>query len=341
MVNHSKQVRANTWKALEFPKSRPEQYLPIDEEPEFQANIHLSLSQPDRIIHLDDLGYSKKELVECQSDFAYCTAFHVLSDEGVGVMREICEKIYFNRNSSVGTGANRLGSYARGAGYRSRFIRDFCDSPELAEHISAISKVPLVRHSVPAVACGINYAPDDITKAVDTWHVDSVSFDMVIMLSDPSLIKGGEFQIFSGTKEEGRALLGISGEEGIDAQLPTERIQTISFPAAGYGFLQQGNMIFHRACRLLEKADRITMIPSFEAMPASSKDSTNSVNMSSWEDPGIVPELARHELWRATARLEALLWEVRLNDDVASLVTRIDTALASLMEFKQNLNDKL
>ena len=45
-------------------------------------------------------------------------------------------------------------------------------------------------------------------------------------------------------------------------------------------------MIFHRARRLLEKADRITMIPSFEVLPRSAKDETNSINMSDWTDPG-------------------------------------------------------
>ena len=144
-------------------------------------------------------------------------------------MHHVCEQIYDNRNASAGTGANRLGSYARGAGYRSTFIRNFCDSPELAKHLSEIAGVTLGRHSVPAVACGINYAPDDITKAIDTWHVDSVAFDVVMMLSDPTTLKGGEFQVFDGTKHEGQALLGIEGEEGRDAQLPDERVITIPF----------------------------------------------------------------------------------------------------------------
>ncbi|KRO96662.1 MAG: hypothetical protein ABS24_10165 [SAR92 bacterium BACL26 MAG-121220-bin70] len=254
-------------------------------------------------------------------------------------MREICERIYENRNSSAGTGANRLGSYARGAGYRSKFIRDFCDSPELAAHLSAIANVTLGRHSVPAVACGINYAPDDITKAVDNWHVDSVSYDIVMMLSDPNRIKGGEFQIFNGTKQEGREILGINGEEGIDTQLPENRVITLPFPSAGYGFLQQGNMIFHRACRLQEKADRITIIPSFEVLPSSSMDATNSINMSGWDDPGIQQELARHEIWRASARLDKLLDEVKLNDDPLKLAANINDAISKLLAFKNNLEE--
>ena len=69
--------------------------------------------------------------------FAVSNAFRILSTEGVAAMRDVCDQIYHNRNANEGTGANRLGSYARGAGYRSQFIRDFCDSPELAPHLSA------------------------------------------------------------------------------------------------------------------------------------------------------------------------------------------------------------
>ncbi|NNC35870.1 MAG: hypothetical protein EX271_11425 [Acidimicrobiales bacterium] len=252
-------------------------------------------------------------------------------------MRDLCLRMYDNRNISVGTGVNRLGSYIRGAGYRSKFIKDFCDSPELAEHLSAITGVKLARHSVPAVACGVNYAPEDIRNAVDTWHTDSVAFDVVMMLSDPSQIKGGEFQYFHGTKEEGQELLGITGEEGKDVELPVDRVITVPFPAAGYGFLQQGNMIFHRACRLTKKAERMTMIPSFVVTPETADDATNSINMAGWDDPGITAELTRHEAWRASARLASLIDQVSLHDDDERLAKEIDDALAPLLAFRERL----
>ncbi|HIG67042.1 MAG TPA: hypothetical protein EYQ44_04345 [Porticoccaceae bacterium] len=325
--------------ALAFPSECPSEYVPLDSEPPFIAAKHLLLEFPDAIFSLHDLGYCDQDIATCESSFGYCNAFRILSDEGVALMENTCKRIYHNRNSCAGTGANRLGSYARGAGYRSKFIRDFCDSPELAAHLSAIANITLGRHSVPAVACGINYAPDDITKAVDNWHVDSVSYDIVMMLSDPNQIRGGEFQIFSGTKQEGREILGISGEEGMDTQLPEDRVITLPFPAAGYGFLQQGNMIFHRACRLQEKADRITMVPSFEVLPRSAMDATNSINMSSWADPGIQQELTRHEIWRASARLDKLLDEVSLNDNPTKLAANIEKAIGKLLAFKNNLEE--
>ena len=323
---------------LPFPNERPPSYAKYSGEPEFSAARHLDLGQPESLTSLANLGYTEKQIDECPSGFGVSSAFKILSSEGLAIMREICLKMYDNRNINLGTGANRLGSYCRGAGYRSSFIRDFCDSPELAEHLSSFAGVSLARHSVPAVACGVNYAPDDIRNAVDTWHTDSVSFDIVMMLSDPSQFQGGELQYFNGTKEEGQNILGISGEEGIDAELPKDRVTTIPFPAAGYGFLQQGNMIFHRACRLLKKAERMTMIPSFVVAPDTANDATNSVNMAGWDDPCITAELTRHEAWRAAARHNQLVDSLSLHDDKAKLAKDIDKALGSLMAFREKLN---
>ena len=323
---------------LEFPAEIPADYVVLENEPTFDPEKHLELGAPEKIITLSELGYGDEEIAACPTTFGVSSAFKILSDEGLAVMRELCGRIYSNRNKSTGTGANRLGSYVRGAGYRSKFIRDFCDCKELADHLSAITGVSLVRHSVPAVACGINYAPEDISKAVDNWHVDSVAFDIVMMISDPAQLEGGEFQTFLGTKHEGRRLLGITGEEGKDQDLPEDRVMTVEFSGAGYGFIQQGNMIFHRACRLHKKAERITMIPSFVVAPPHANDATNSVNMASWEDPGIVPELARHEIWRASARLEKALQEIRLSDSSPTLVGRIDLAVAPLLAFRDRLS---
>lgn len=322
---------------LPFPNERPTSYIKLENEPEFEARRHLDLGQPETVTTLTQLGYVGEETENCPSEFGVSSAFKILSDEGLAVMRDVCLKMYDNRNVSVGTGVNRLGSYVRGAGYRSQFIKDFCDSPELAEHLSALAGAKLARHSVPAVACGVNYAPKDIRKAVDTWHVDSVAFDIVMMLSDPTTLEGGEFQYFHGTKMEGQSLLGIEGEEGVDTELPLDRTITIPFPQAGYGFMQQGNMIFHRACRLLRKAERMTMIPSFVVAPVTANDATNSVNMASWDDPGIRTELARHEAWRASARLEALVNDLSLHDNDAQLCEQLDAALEPLLKFRNRI----
>lgn len=323
---------------LPFPNERPPSYIKLESEPVFDPNVHLALGKPEKVVSLQELGYSGAQIKACPSAFGVSSAFKILSDEGLSVMRDLCRRMYGNRNTSIGTGINRLGSYIRGAGYRSKFIKDFCDSPDLAAHLSEIAGVSLARHSVPAVACGVNYAPKDIRKAVDTWHVDSVAFDIVMMISDPDTIKGGEFQYFHGTKLEGQNYLGIDGEEGVNVELPPDRVVTVPFPAGGYGFMQQGNMIFHRACRLLEAAERITMIPSFVVTPADADDATNSVNMAGWDDPGITAELTRHEAWRAAARLQRLTSDISLHDDDEHLRQQIDAAIAPLMRFRNRIS---
>ena len=328
----------STNNTLPFPSDHPQEYSKLVDEPEFCADKHLQLELPESVVSLSSLGYSEQEIQQCPSEFGISAAFRILSDEGLNIMRDLCLRMYDNRNANAGTGENRLGSYIRGAGYRSQFIKDFCDSPELAEHISKLAGIQLARHSVPAVACGINYAPEDISKGIDSWHTDSVAYDFVMLLSDPVKIKGGEFQYFSGTKQQGQELLGIEGEEGANAELPSEKVITVEFPAAGYGFLQQGNMIFHRACRLLEKAERMTMIPSFVVAPVTEDDTTNSVNMANWGDPGIVPELTRHEAWRASARLNELINTIALEDSNQELLKELDKALDPLLSFREELS---
>jgi hypothetical protein len=87
----------------------------------------------------------------------------------------------------------------------------------------------------------------------------------------------------------------------------------------------------------LEKAKRITLIPSYEVLPAHDTDSTNAINMADWTDPGISAELARHEVWRASARLEQLLSDINLNDEPRALGSSIRKAVSQLNQFADKL----
>lgn len=317
---------------LNFPSDRPVAYIRLQNEPSFDVTRHLALEPPTSALSLAQLGYNDDAIARCPSTVGITAPFRVFSDEGLAVMQELTEKMKSNRNETAGTGKNRLGSYIRGAGYRSQFVRDFCECPELLNFLSDITGVQLARHTVPAVACGINYAPEDITRAIDTWHVDSVAFDAVILLTDPTTFRGGRFEYFCGTKAEGEELLGTRGEEGTQTGLPPERVRGMDFPAAGYGFLQQGNMVFHRACRLLEKAERVTLLPSFVAL-SDKPDGTNVSAMSKWGDPGLLTELARHESWIAGARLQKLIDNLPLGAPPEQIADVVENAIAGLNRF--------
>ncbi len=325
---------------LKFPNQSPPEYLKLAKEPVFDAQKHLQLEHPDKITSVVKLGYSQEIINTLPSDFGVCSAFRVLSCEGAALMYDVCKQMETNKNEAGGTGKSRVGSFIRGAGYRSQFVKDFCEAPELAEHLSQITSVRLGHHSIHAVACGINYAPEDISKAVDNWHVDSVSFDMVMMIVDPSTLNGGEFQYFKGTKEEGMHILGIDGEEGGLADLPADRVQTVNFPAAGYAFMQQGNVIFHRACKLHEKAERITMIPSFNVLDSQKPDYTNYKSMLTWSDTGLVSEIARHEAWLAQSNLQHLIDDISLFASKEEVAKHINQCVERLCDYAEQLQKK-
>ena len=317
---------------LAFPRAKPDAYVRLDGEPVFDPARHLALEKPANAETLQDLGYPPADIRQKPSPLAVTSAFRVLSPEGVAAMSECARRMKNNRNDNLGTGQNRLGSYVRGAGYRSQFVRDFCESPELLDFLSNIVGTPLARHSMPSVACGINYAPDDITRAVDSWHVDSVAFDMVILLTNPQSFRGGEFQYFRGTKNEGEKILQTKGEEGATAELPPDRVRTMDFPAAGCGFIQQGNMVFHRACRLLEKADRVTLIPSFVALDDSKPETSAVRALARWTDPGMPAELARHAAWLAREKTRKIIDDIPLSASRAEAAAMAENAAADLLQ---------
>ena len=322
---------------LAFPAGKPAPYIRLEREPAFNPARHLALEKPAACESLADFGYAAEVVAARPSPLAVTSAFRIFSDEGLAEMQECARRMKSNRNEAAGTGANRLGSYIRGAGYRSGFVRDFCECPELLAFLSELVGAPLARHSMPSVACGVNYAPEDVTRAVDSWHVDSVAFDMVILLTDPRSFRGGEFQYFRGTKSEGEEILQARGEEGGVAELPADRVCAMAFPAAGCGFVQQGNMVFHRARRLLEKADRVTMVPSFVALDDSKPEGSNIRALSRWSDPGMAAELARHEAWLAREKLRRLIDETPLTVSRVDAAALAESAAAGLMNLAAEL----
>ena len=129
--------------------------------------------------------------------------------------------------------------------------------------MSEMAGCELLPHSMPSQQVYINYAPEDLGKAVDTWHTDSIGFDSVLLVTDPASFSGGQFQFFVGTRHEAAALLRSSPENLTAAtaqDLPAQRVVSMPFPAAGYAVFQQGAMVVHRASRLERRAERNTVV---------------------------------------------------------------------------------
>jgi hypothetical protein len=312
---------------LSFPDDVPAGYEMLECELRYDPRRHLALEPPPEVWTLMDFGYDAADVERCASDVAITAPFRLLSDEGVATAREVVLALESKRG-----GDDRTASYLSGGVYRSRFLRDFCNCPSVAEFLSEIADTPLLPHSMPSQQIYVNYAPEDLSKPIDMWHTDGTGFDMAVLLSDPSSFEGGEFQFLFGTKSEAARHLDTRPEnltETNSNELPGDRIRNAAFPAAGYAIFQSGGMVVHRANRLRRRAERITLVPGYVARDVRSPDPTRDV-VADWGEPGMQAEFARHKAWLARTKLDDLIQKMPLTDDVEHLRSELRWAIADV-----------
>lgn len=324
-----------------YPASLPDGYeFVVKDEPEFNPAVHLQLERPDKIWMLSDLGYSEKVISRFASPVAATNAARLLSDEGVAVMADITRKLHpFIRHNTSGA---RVPATLRGTTHRSRFVRDLCLSPEIAEFFSEMFQTHLVPHTITHQQGHMNFQPKELRREVDTWHHDATAFDWVLMVHDPNKIKGGRFQIFDGTREEGWKLM-HSG-----AGIPEDRIITPDFAGPGYACYMQGSAVFHRASRLEELNERASLVQSYVSTNVKVPDP----NWFDWITPteGAVADVnymleqscapaewARHRAWVAKRRLQELIDELPLNASAQDVLHAMEHVTNDL----NDLNDLL
>jgi hypothetical protein len=298
-----------------FPKTPPLDHQYLDDEPAYDPALHLALEEPARAWTLDEFGYSREAIEACASNVMVTTPFRILSNEGVRLVQELLLELKSKKTVIAG---NRVPSHLSGAVYRSRFLRDLAACPIVTEHVSKIAGTPLAPHSMPSQQMYVNYTPDDISKAVDSWHFDGIGFDYVLMVSDPRHLKGGKFEYFRGTKFEFADMFDMDVptiRQGVTDELPPDRVVQAEFPAAGYAVFQQGNMIVHRAARIEEPAERTTMVTGYVALDMSRADPTAKHDLPYYAQSGVVAELARHSAWLAQSKLQNLIDSLPINDD--------------------------
>ena len=288
---------------LSFPEHIAQHYANVRESITYQPEIHLDLGWPSQIVSLEELGYTKAEIDECASPVAFSSAFQVLSREGIQALRQICLGLQAGITELAG---NRVPRHVAGAVYRSKFMRDFCACPVVADHLSKISGTALVPHTMPSQQLYINYAPTDLSQAVDAWHYDGIGFDYVLMVSDPADFEGGEFEIYRGTRQSfaDRHNMDLKLVRlGVVDDMPAGDKFSYKFGQPGQAVFQQGNMVVHRAAPLLAPAERITMVPGYVSLDFSKPDPTATHDMPRYNQPGIVDELIRHVQWRCAGRM--------------------------------------
>jgi len=314
---------------IAFPKTLPEGYQYLDKEPIYAPDMHLALEYPKESLSLQDFGYSDAEIARCPTDYGISGIARLLSEEGVSALMSVIQQL---RVYTVG--GERIQYMLRGGVYRSRFLRDLCLCPKVSEFLSKIYGIAVAPHSIPLHLGHCNFAPDDLDRAVDKWHSDTLGLDYVLMASDPREQVGGEFQYFLGTKAEVEEMT-CNGQP-----MPEDRIVSPVFPGPGYMVVMQGGMIVHRGAKLKEAYDRITMVNGYVPLDTSSPDPSRFSDIKAVDPHDVLfPEWARHKAWLARGRLDRLIDELPFTEDRQFIIKELKSAIREVETAIQDLSD--
>ena len=309
--------------AVPFPERRPAGYEWLPDEVPFDPGRHLALEPPAGVTGLAEFGYSEAEIEPTATPVAVSSPFRVLSETGAEIMLQTARRL---RPWATRAG-NRIENVVRSGCYRSRWLRDLCISPEVAEAMSAIYGAPVAPHSMPVHLGHMNFEPADPAEAVDKWHHDTVPLDYVMMVTDPTRIAGGRFEYFTGTKAEAAALAAEGGTP------PRDRVVAPEFPGPGYAIALHGNMVVHRAAPLAERAERITMVNAYVALDRSRDDQSRMRDLFGIDDEAaIYTELARHAAWRAQGRLGTLIETLPFHQEPEAVIARLEAAVEDVRQ---------
>ena len=312
-----------------FPSVLPDGYQYFDEEVEFDPDRHLQLEPPEDTVRLSDLGYDAETIKKCPTDLAISGAVRLLSDEGVKVMRDTARSL-----QKFAVNCERIENMVRGGVYQSRFLRDFCLCSEVTEFISDIFGAPVAPHTMPLHLGHLNFAPEDLTRPVDKWHHDTLSLDYVLMLSDPNQLSGGEFQYFTGTREQAKEMTD-RGEA-----IPPEQVVSARFPGAGYAIALHGYMVVHRATRLTRPGERITLVNGYVPLNAAIEDVCRFPDLSLVDPHHVLfAEWARHKAWLSMGRLQTLVDEIPFTDDRQVITDYLRDAIRDVETAIRDIND--
>lgn len=261
------------------PRGCPQGYPQTSEPIQFNPAVHLQLEPPAYVKTLIDESKSGTDKVpfpvplraaesggvtpsfeQANGGFtewpglAYTAPFRVLSDEGVRVMRDVIAA-----HESYAMSNERIPMCLRGLGYLSQFARDFAYSPEVLDWLSHMSGTPMHPHDMPMNIAHVNVGQIGNERNVDEWHLDSVPYVMVVLLSDATEMQGGELQV-ARLRDPHEAL-----EKIRTGRIDPSMIDTVNYPGPGYAIFMQGSYIAHSVTPVRSAREpRLSLVNSYQ-----------------------------------------------------------------------------
>lgn len=315
--------------AVPFPEERPSGYDWFDDEPKFDPAVHLALESPTSKQYLIEFGYSDEVVKTKASPVAVSSPFRILSDEGAAVLLNSARKL-----KQHAIACERIENMVRGGCYRSRFLRDLCINPSLTQLMCDIYETDVAPHTMPVHLGHMNFSPDDLSKAVDKWHHDTLPLDFVMMVTDPATLDGGRFEYFVGTKDEMAELAKVGKTP------PEDRVVAPPFNGPGYAIALHGDMVVHRGGALNKVGERISMVNGYVSTNTSLDDQHRHKDLTLVDDPEVLyAEWAKHSAWRAKNRLDTLIAEISFNSDRTAVADELEEAIRDVTQTITDMRD--
>jgi hypothetical protein len=194
----------------------------------FDPSIHLQIEPPDGVKNLkfENISYPFLPHEALHNGLAYTKPFRILSDAGVKAARTSMEE----HISTLGKSNDRASKYVRGLGYVSQFHRDLAYSPKVLELLSDFADEKIVPHSMTMNISHCNIGEIATGKPVDKWHVDSVDYVLIVILSDLTDMVGGELRVLQQPNDKSGTFFSELSQKGIPSTIP---IETVNYIGAG------------------------------------------------------------------------------------------------------------
>lgn len=300
-------------------------------EVHFDPRIHLQLELPKVVKTLDFKSIPYPYAPEVKREFpglAYTQPFRLLSEEGVKALRAVIDT-----HKDTNLKQNERNHCIRGLGFLSQFARDFAFSREIAGALSDLAQEPIGPHNMTMNVGHTNFGMPGKGQAVDQWHVDSVDYVFVLILSDITDMEGGELQVLQMADASGKAFdeLRVQG-------IPRDLVENISYAQAGYCIFCQGSKILHSVTPVISAREpRISFVQSWNRLNVFAPDSTLlSTFRDQVKDPLDVTnfEYARHKAWRVEGQMKYLMDKLGPEADVNKLAKLLENAGNELLRAK-------
>ncbi|CAM9128983.1 unnamed protein product, partial [Ectocarpus fasciculatus] len=274
--------------------------LELSGEP-FDPCKHLQLEPPNLIkdLNFQDIPFPfSSEEASKKRNLAYTRPFRVLSDEGVRVARESILK----HKNQLGKSDARASFYIRGLGMVSHFHKGLSYSDDLNNLLSSLAR-DSVHPSTVMNMSHTNIGEIGTGRPVDKWHVDSIDYVLVIVLSDLEDMVGGDLRVLQVPDSSGEVFEKLKSEG-----VPEELVETVRYTKAGYGIFMQGSKILHSVSEVVAAREpRMSLVNSYVS---TRPFCTNKLRYSLFQRVDgrtfIDYEYARHRAWRARGKLQYL-----------------------------------